>query len=167
MHNNNELCRTLENLWHKEIPLSQAMALSVVSFEKNSLETKAQFLPNRNVMGTAFAGSLYSVQALTGWGMLWLQLQLAGIDDADIVLASGDIQYLKPLSSDLVTRCHFADVVEIKGSLSGLKQLGKVRLKVSCSVIDTSSDDGQTEIVSRFVGDYVIKITSNTSQDLV
>jgi len=143
------LCKELETICHDSIPLSKSMQLTIESFENNILVSKAKLAPNINVHGTAFAGSLYSVQALTGWGMIWLQLKLAGFDEASIVIASGQIDYMKPLKDDLITRCDFNGV---SGALSELEKNDKTRFQLTCSV------SGKGGLVSKFVGDYAVKL---------
>lgn len=143
------LCQELEATWHKSIPLSKSMQLTIESFDNNILVSKAKLAPNINVHGTAFAGSLYSVQALTGWGMVWLQLKLAGFDDASIVIASGQIDYMKPLKDDLITRCDFN---EVSGAISELEKNDKTRFQLTCTV------NGNEGLVSKFIGDYAVKL---------
>lgn len=143
------LCKELEATWHNSIPLSKSMQLTIESFDNNILVSKAKLAPNINVHGTAFAGSLYSVQALTGWGMVWLQLKLAGFDDASIVIASGQIEYMKPLKDDLITRCDFNGV---SGAISELEKSDKARFHLTCTV------SGKESLVSKFVGDYAVKL---------
>ena len=70
-----DLCTDLQAIWYQQIPLSKAMDMRIVDFADNTLTCCASLAPNVNVHGTAFAGSLYAVQALTGWGMMHLQLQ--------------------------------------------------------------------------------------------
>ena len=143
------LCKELETICHNNIPLSKSMQLTIESFDNNILVSKAKLAPNINLHGTAFAGSLYSVQALTGWGMVWLQLKLAGFDNASIVIASGQIEYMKPLKDDLIARCDFN---EVSGSIYELENNDKARLQLSCSV------SGKGGLVSQFVGDYAVKL---------
>jgi thioesterase domain-containing protein len=45
-----------------------------------------------------FAGSIYTLATLTGWGMVWLQQTLANVE-GDIVLANGQIRYLAPIAA--------------------------------------------------------------------
>ena len=91
------LCEQLQAIWYKQIPLSQAMEMRIADFNGLALTTEASLAPNVNVHGTAFAGSLYAIQALTGWGMMHLQLALNTLD-ASIVIASGQINYAKPVA---------------------------------------------------------------------
>jgi len=143
------LCQELQKTWHNKIPLSDAMGLKLDSFGNNVLTTRASLAPNINVHGTAFAGSLYSAQALTGWGMLWLQLKLLGID-ASIVLASGQIEYLKPLGEALITSCDFAAHVD---SMDVLIEMGRARFKLECTIT------GKNGLASQFSGDYAVMLS--------
>ena len=104
----NDLCTNLQAIWYEQIPLSKAMDMRIVDFVDNTLTCRASLGPNVNVHGTAFAGSLYAVQALTGWGQMHLQLRVHGLD-ASIVIANGQINYAKPVAEDITVRCSFGD----------------------------------------------------------
>ena len=65
-------CQQLQTIWHEQIPLSKAMQMQITDFDGDVLTTQASLEPNVNVHGTTFAGSLYAIQALTGWGMMHL-----------------------------------------------------------------------------------------------
>ena len=91
----------LESTWHEQIPLSRALQLRVSDFEADALETRAPLAPNINLHGTAFAGSLYAVCALTGWGYVW-RLGRAHGWHGDIVLTRGEIDYRRPVRSEIV-----------------------------------------------------------------
>ena len=103
-----DLCTNLQTIWHEQIPLSKAMDMRIESFADHVLTCRASLGPNVNVHGTAFAGSLYAVQALTGWGMMHLQLQLNALD-ASIVIANGNIDYANPVAEDIVVQCAFGE----------------------------------------------------------
>ena len=73
------LIAELQDIWYEKIPLSKSMELTISSFDGVQLVTQARLEPNVNVHGTAFAGSLYAIQALTGWGMMHLQTRILAI----------------------------------------------------------------------------------------
>ena len=102
-----------------------------------------------NVHGTAFAGSLYAIQALTGWGMMHLQLKLNALD-ASIVIASGQINYAKPVAQDIYVRCSFG---EHAGEMTKLKATGKGRFPLTCQVLLA---DGHP--AGEFSGDYAVRL---------
>jgi len=64
--------RTLELLLHAEIPLSQAMQVRVLRFDRNGLVLGAALAPNLNHKKTAFGGSLNSLATLACWGLVQL-----------------------------------------------------------------------------------------------
>jgi len=144
----NTLTTQLQDIWYKEIPLSKSMELSIESFANNQLITRANLAPNVNVHGTAFAGSLYSVQALTGWGMMYLQTQMMGLD-ASILIAKGNIDYSLPVNQDIIAICQFDGY---KSEIKSLLEDGKARFHLKCAVGLGDS------VASTFDGVYVVKI---------
>lgn len=111
-------CQQLQQSWHQQIPLSRFMQLEIAAFDGAELRCQAPLEPNINLHGTMFAGSLYSLATLTGWGLLHLQLQALELQ-ADLVLADGSIRYLKPMQAQPEARC---SLLSAKGDLTVLKQ---------------------------------------------
>lgn len=89
----NELTQT----WHQTIPVSQFMQVTPLSFDNQCFTVTTPLSPNINLHQTMFAGSIYTLMTLTGWGMLWLQQRLAGVE-GNIVLADANIRYLAPVT---------------------------------------------------------------------
>jgi thioesterase domain-containing protein len=133
----------LQATWRAEIPLAAAMAIEVASFANGELIVRAPHAPNRNVHGTAFAGSLFSVCVLTGWGRTWLALRERGLDGL-IVVADSRIVYRKAVKGDLVCRC--AHVPQLDDFL----MTGRAELTLTCTV------DGPGAPAVRFEGRYVV-----------
>jgi thioesterase domain-containing protein len=144
------LCAELERTWHDEIPISKAMGIRVSEFADDRLVVRAQLAPNINVHGTAFAGSLYAIAALCGWGMTWLQLKVRAIDGS-IVIADGRIKYDRPVKSEIVASCRFS-ADEHAEALGRLTADGKTRFPLEC-VIEANGD-----VAARFGGDYAVRI---------
>ncbi len=97
-HKNHQYQATsrLESVWHKTIPLSKAMHIQMSHYDGEQLIAHCDDDFNKNLHNTMFAGSIYTLATLTGWGWVYLQLQklaLAG----DIVLAKADIKYHSPI----------------------------------------------------------------------
>jgi len=143
------LCEQLQAIWYKQIPLSQAMQMRIADFNGLALTTEASLAPNVNVHGTAFAGSLYAIQALTGWGMMHLQLALNTLD-ASIVIASGQINYAKPVAQDIRVRCSFDDHL---AEMEKLRANGKGRFPLTCHVLLA---DGKP--AGEFSGEYAVRL---------
>ena len=144
-----DLCTDLQAIWYQQIPLSKAMEMRLVDFVDDTLTCCANLAPNVNVHGTAFAGSLYAIQALTGWGMMHLQLKLNALD-ASIVIASGQINYAKPVAQDIRVRCSFGDHL---AEMEKLQANGKGRFPLTCQVL--LADGNPT---GEFSGDYAVRL---------
>jgi len=119
----NELGKELRLVWQAGIPLAGAMGIQVVEFAQNRLLIEAPLAPNINMHGSAFAGSLYGVCALAGWGMLWLQLRLRGLEGS-ILLAEAHISYARPVVDTIRCACEF-DPVAHERQLDRLADSGK------------------------------------------
>ena len=111
------------------IPLSKQMDFCVRSLSENSITVSGGAEQNLNVHGTAFAGSLYAVATLAAWGLVQSQLPA----NADLVLAKGEIRYLKPVVGDIVAQCHIESEA-FKAFLSALQQKGKARLTATATI---------------------------------
>ena len=144
-----DLCTDLQAIWYQQIPLSKAMDMRIVDFADNTLTCCASLAPNVNVHGTAFAGSLYAVQALTGWGMMHLQLQLHELD-ASIVIANGQIDYAKPVAEEIVVSCSFAGQ---EAAMDTLQKSGKGRFQLTSKV---QLSDGTS--AGSFSGLYAVRL---------
>lgn len=143
-----ELLRELETTWHRDIPLAAAMGIAAESYDGTVLAARAPSQPNRNVHGTAFAGSLFSLCVLTGWGTTWLKLRERGLTGM-IVVADSRIQYRKAVTGDLVCRCT-PDASALESGLAELQSVGRLRIDLTCTI-----DVGDKSAVS-FTGTYVV-----------
>jgi thioesterase domain-containing protein len=153
----NLLCAQLQRTWHTEIPISAAMKIEVVEFANNRLVVRAPLAPNVNVHGTAFAGSLYAVAALCGWGMTWLQLKSRHID-GNIVIADGHIHYAAPVQQEIIATCLFSGD-DLETAMARLTSTGKTRFKLEC-VIDAHDVEA-----ARFTGDYAVRLHQALSRE--
>ncbi|WP_417606255.1 YiiD C-terminal domain-containing protein [Oceanimonas baumannii] len=140
-----ELCDELQRHWHRRIPISEKMGVKIIQYTGSKLRTLANLTANLNLHESMFAGSIYSQCVLTGWGLIWLQMQEYGLS-GDIVQSSGDIKYLTPVWDE--------PVAEVSGRLRDqLQPLARgERVKVELTVTLYS---GGTR-AALFTGRYVI-----------
>ncbi|KKO46362.1 thioesterase [Arsukibacterium ikkense] len=136
----------LADTWRQTIPLSQYMQIHISGFDGYQLSCSAPLAPNINLHHTMFAGSIYTLATLTGWGMLYLQLQALGLQGAQ-VLARADIRYLRPVASAPEARCQ---LLQCTGDLAALALGKKVRQRISVGIYC------QQQRCAEFTGDYVI-----------
>ena len=139
-------CNELTETWQKTIPISQYMQLEIGQFDGNSLVCRAPLSPNINLHQTMFAGSIYSLATLTGWGMLYLQLRQYGLT-GDQVLANASINYLRPVALQPSARCSLQHCI---GDLSALAQGKKVKQQIQ---VDIYSGD---ILAAQFFGRYAV-----------
>ena len=141
----------LQSLWHSDFPLTQAMQVSAVEFDQHRLTTQTPLAPNTNTHGTAFAGSLYAIQALTAWGVLWLELVTQGLDGS-IIHADGQIEFEKPIKTDITASCQLATP---KQFITDLKTNKKAKLTLTTQVFT------QQILASTFTGTYLVRLQSS------
>ncbi len=139
----------LERLWQEDFPLTRAMDISVESYAGHRLVTRAALAPNTNTHGTAFAGSLYTLEALTAWSLLHLEILEAGLE-ASIIHASGKIDFYRTIEKDIIAQCDFTEHLQ---RIEELAQTGKTRLTLTSEVYVGG------EPASRFTGNYTARLT--------
>ena len=122
------LLKRLEQTWHKTIPVSRFMEIKPLAVEDGILNVTAELPPNINLHQTMFAGSIYTLCTLTGWGAVWLAQELAGLR-GDIVLGHADIKYLAPVTDSPIARVQYSNIqADCLAEGSKLKQVLQVTL---------------------------------------
>ena len=142
------LCRALEATWYEKIPITNALGVRIESFDGARLSIGADFAANINLHGSAFAGSLYSVNALCGWSMVHLQLELAGLKGS-IVLAEGTIRYSVPVRGSILATCDWPQGADAIESLQAGNSKARIALRASIE------QDG--EVAALFDGRYAVR----------
>ncbi len=139
--------KTLERTLHTEVPLTEQMGLRVEGHDENELLLHADLEPNINIHGTAFGGSLYSICAITCWGMLHLRFEQEAID-AHCVLGKADIVYLMPVKGDIKARCRLPKDGSVTKLLHSLNNGEKARIELKAEI---ETEDGVAVV---FTGNY-------------
>lgn len=148
-------CKELQSTWYETIPISEQMGIKIYRFTGRTLEVRASLNKNINLHGTMFAGSIFSLATLTGWGMLFLMLKEKGLD-GEIVLGDADIHYHKPITSQPRAVCNIE-------SVSGkFELLAKKRKKPFTIRVDIH--DGHNP-VAEFKGVYWILPPAEVKED--
>jgi len=137
-------CNELQQTWEDTIPISQHMGIKLKRYTGYRLEVAASLNKNVNLHGTMFAGSIYSLATLTGWGLIYLQLKRLQLQ-GEIVLGDGNIHYHKPVT---LKPSAVAELTSLEGNFSKLEKGKKCPLKLTIEVLD------DTKPVAEFVGQY-------------
>ncbi|RUO29204.1 GNAT family N-acetyltransferase [Aliidiomarina sedimenti] len=139
-------CHELQQTWQQRIPISDAMGIRIFQYTGREFECRALLARNINVHDTMFAGSIYSLATLTGWGMVQLQLQEKALQGG-VVLAEGSIKYLKPLGEEPRA---VVELDDMHGDMQLLKQGKNAHINVDVTVYDNDTP------VAYFNGRYVV-----------
>lgn len=134
---------------HDEIPVTRAMGIRAVEVTDDAVTLFAPLETNLNHKCTAFGGSLYSVAVLTGWSLIYSQLRRYAME-AHIVIQESHIQFLEPVTSDLVSICQAGGGDVFERFLEQYRRKGKARIALDVTVGESHSP-GVT-----FHGKYVI-----------
>ncbi len=88
---------------------------------------------NQNPHHTLFAGSLFSLATLTGWGLIWLLLRERHLGGT-IILADAHIRYSAPVTGRPRA---VAELSSLSGDLDRLARgrRARVQLNVNCSAM--------------------------------
>lgn len=150
-----ELTAELKATWHRDIPPAAAMAIEVAAYDGRTLSVRAPLAANRNVHGTAFAGSLFSICVLTGWGATWLALRERGLAGS-IVVADSQIKYRKAVTGDLVCLCT-RDPDALEAAFAGFAASLRARLPLACTMY------AGDKVAVAFEGTYVVHALASGS----
>jgi thioesterase domain-containing protein len=145
-------CKLLQRTWHETIPISEQMGIKIHQYSGRTLETRASLNKNINLHGTMFAGSIFSLATLTGWGMIFLQLKEKGLD-GDIVLGDGNIHYHKPITMQPRALCN---IESLSGKFESLAKNKKCQIKLNVSILDGDN------AVAEFSGVFWVLPTKET-----
>jgi thioesterase domain-containing protein len=133
----------------RSMPPVAAMQVGVADYDGERLRFTAPLSVNVNDKGCAFGGSLTSLMTVTGWGLVTLRLQLAGLD-AEVYVADSAVRYLAPLYADLEAEAASAPGESWDTFLETLKQRGRARIQVEARV-PLPEGGIATTLIGRFV----------------
>lgn len=145
----NEACRYIENFLHREVPLSKHIGMQAKAYDGGSLELHANLEPNINVHGTAFGGSIYSMCAFAGWGLLTLKLRELGLAPR-IMIAQGRIDYAAPVTDTIRARAQLNNGDEFERFVAEHRERVRARMDVPVTILGNTDDPA-----ARFTGNYI------------
>jgi thioesterase domain-containing protein len=138
--------RRIQELLHGKIPITRALGVKVEDYDGRRLILSAPLDANVNHLGTAFGGSLNALAVLSGYGLLWLELQ---DDDCHLVIRASSISYERPVRGELRAICALPGAEELAEFKQTFQQKGKARIALAATI----EDEGVTAV--RFRGTFV------------
>lgn len=140
----------MQQMMRQEIPLCNAMELTVEQLSDCKIAISAPLTANRNNHGSFFAGSLYSLAAITGWGLL-THYAHSNFVGSGVVVRKGDIEYFHPvIESRLEFHCQLPDQQTMTAFVERLNDKGMARIGLT---VELKSGD---QLAVRFRGTYTV-----------
>ena len=122
---------------HGAFPLVAEMGLELLELAPGHAVTRTPLARNRNVHGTAFAGSLSAQAMLTGWIVLVRDLDEARLD-AVLVQREATVRYHAPITGDPVCRCTLP-AERLAAFRAALLEHGRARLDADVEILDATN----------------------------
>ncbi|MGF1683010.1 YiiD C-terminal domain-containing protein [Photobacterium minamisatsumaniensis] len=139
-------CQELQDLWQSQIPISDKMGVKISQYTGYRFEVSALINANLNPNESMFAGSIFTMATLAGWGFVWILLKERKLP-ADIMLVDSHIRYLSPVKE----RPRAVVTVEnLRGDIARLASGRKGRVEVEVNVYSGE------QLASRFTGTYML-----------
>lgn len=145
--------KVLEQYLHQHIPLSQAMAVSVISVEPDAVVLKAPLAPNKNHRDTVFGGSASALAMLACWSLLRSRLLDEDIDSR-LVIQRNTMDFERPIVGDFTARATLAAPGQWDSFTRMLTRKGKARV-IAQAILEQGD-----EVVGRFRGEFVAQLAS-------
>lgn len=147
--NPQELIQTLKD----KITLYEHLGIKVTEVGASRVCFEVSLDKNRNHKGTAFGGSLYAAAVLAAYALALAGLKHRGIETENIVIAKGEIQYLRPVESDFTVVSTFFTTEEEESFFNDLQLKKRARGKIQSQIL---ADGGSLK--ASLVGDFVVKL---------
>ena len=135
---------------HTQIPLTQAMAVSVVSIERNAVTLQAPLAPNINHRQSVFGGSAAALAILAGWALLHVRLHARGIE-ARLVIQRNTVEYLQPILGAFSARATLEHPERWELFTATLLRRGRGRIAVSVVLQQLEEE----RVAGLFTGQFV------------
>lgn len=134
----------LQAYLHQHIPLSQAMAVTVVEASAQQVVLSAPLAPNINHRDTVFGGSASAVAILAAWSMLHLRLSAEGLGSR-LVIQRNTMDYLAPMAGTFTAVAQAPDPQAWKSLTRMLQRKGLGRIVQASSLHCNGQPSGRLE----------------------
>lgn len=138
----------LEQYLHEHIPLSGAMAVSVVSIAEDAVVLRAPLAPNINHRETVFGGSASALAILAAWSLLHTRLRSEGLVSR-LVIQRNTMHYEKPIPGEFTARSSLEQPDQWPRFTRMLARKGIARIAVASAL------EHAGHRVGRLSGDFV------------
>jgi thioesterase domain-containing protein len=128
-----DLLGAIERVWRDEIPLSKHLGVRLERLDPRGVEVSAPLEPNRNHMGTGFAGSVLATASLAGWATV---IALLGrVEGANVVLQETQASFLEPVTGGFRVLAAAPDLAARERFLDAYHRRGRARISIAIEVV--------------------------------
>lgn len=125
----------LQRYLHREIPLSEAMGVSVLHAADDGVRLAMPLGPNLNHRGTLFGGSGAALAILAGWSLVHERLRGEEGLTPHLVIQRSTMEYVEPVVGDVEARCGQLPAEAWERFVRTLRRKGKARIEVDVEVV--------------------------------
>jgi thioesterase domain-containing protein len=140
------IARQIQELFYNMMPITRAMGVAVESYDSARLVLTAPLDRNVNHLGTAFGGSLNALAVLSGYGLLWIELQNT---ECHLVIRESAISYERPVRGELRAICVCPEAEALAAFRERFHEKGRARIALDVTIEDEGA------IAARFRGTFV------------
>lgn len=137
-----------------DLPIINALGVRIEDFDGRRLRLTLPLEQNRNDKNTAFAGSIASAGALTGWSLLTLAVA-ERMGESDIAIYQCQIDYSRPVTTDFCGQAELPQA-EFDALLERLRDKGRGKINLSISVSDETGE------AASLTAAYAVRIKEST-----
>lgn len=135
-----------------KIVLYEHLGIDVLEVSPSRVRFQVSLAKNRNHKGTAFGGSLYAVGVLAAYALVLAGLKQRAIQTENIVIAKGEIQYLRPVETDFEVISQFSSQESADAFYAELQATGRARTRIRSQIV---AEGGSLK--ASLSGDFVVR----------
>lgn len=141
-------------LTHQLIPIAAAMGIQQLDTQTPlSAAVRLPLHPNRNHVGTTYAGSLFTAAELLGGLIAMKDLAIEGTVP---LLRGSDITYMAPASGDVVAHAAL-DPAEVTRIRAEVEETGRANYDLTADLLLPGEGQEPATVVARAVGRYQVR----------
>ena len=125
----------LQRYLHEEIPISQAMGVSVLHAGPDGVRLGMPLAPNLNHRGTVFGGSASALGMLASWTLVHERLREGEGLTPHLVVQKSTIEYLEPVAGDVLAWASPPSPEAWERFVRTLRRRGRARIEVGAELV--------------------------------
>lgn len=136
---------TIRKMTTKSIPFAERAGIDLVEFERGHVKMKIPLEPNKNHIGTMYAGALFTLAEIPGGAIFMSAFDMTKFFP---IVAEMNIKYLKPATTDIYVEVKMSEE-EIQRITNEATENGK-----AVFILEKELKDEHGEVVAITTGTY-------------